>query len=61
MDNPKNKSPQDRSQVSITEEWEVTWWTEQLGVSTKQLSEAVKKVGNSANRVKVYLEGIKTQ
>ena len=55
MDNLKNKGPHDRSKISLSEDWEVKYWTETLAVSSKELQAAVKKVGNSVDKVKEYL------
>jgi len=54
-DDPKNRGPQDRARVSRTEEHEVRYWTQALGVSKEQLAAAVQAVGNSADRVKAHL------
>jgi hypothetical protein len=56
MDNLKDRGPQDRNRISLTEDWEVKWWTKSLGVSVNQLKEVVGKVGNSASKVKEYLK-----
>ena len=44
-DDLKNRGPQDRSRISITEEWEVRYWTEELGVSAARLKELVAQHG----------------
>ena len=59
MDNLKDRGPQDRNRISLSEDWEVKWWTESLGVSVSQLKEIVAKVGNSAAKVKEYLKDSK--
>ncbi|HVE16154.1 MAG TPA: DUF3606 domain-containing protein [Chthoniobacterales bacterium] len=51
-DDLKNRGPQDRSRISITEEWEVRYWTEELGVSAARLKELVAQHGNSAAAVR---------
>ncbi len=56
MDNLKDKGPQDRNLISLSEDWEVKWWTKSLGVSVMELKEVVSKVGNSAAKVKEYLK-----
>lgn len=56
MDDLKNKGPQDRNRISLSEDWEVKWWTASLAVSVSQLKEIVAKVGNSAAKVKEYLK-----
>lgn len=55
MDDLNNRTPQDRRFISLSEDWEVKWWTKSLGISAQQLSEAVAEVGNSAEKVKAYL------
>jgi hypothetical protein len=59
MDNLKDRGPKDRSRISLSEDWEVKWWTESLGISVIELKEAVGKVGNSADRVKEFLKNKK--
>lgn len=56
MDNLKDRGPQDRNRISLSEDWEVKWWTVSLGVSASQLKGVVAKVGNSASKVKEYLQ-----
>jgi hypothetical protein len=41
--------------VAITEDWEVEYWTEALGVSREQLAAAVKAVGAHAEDVRRHL------
>jgi len=55
MDNLKDRGPKDRARISLSEDWEVKWWTESLGISVNQLKEVVARVGNSADKVKEYL------
>jgi len=50
-DDRANKGPQDRSRISLTEPYEVQYWADKFGVSKERLSEAVRKVGHSANAV----------
>ena len=56
MDNLIEKGPKDRTRISLSEDWEVKWWTKSLGVSVRQLKQVVEKVGNSAHKVKEYLQ-----
>ena len=51
-DDLKNRGPQDRSRISLTEEWEVAYWTKSLGVSREELEKLVRQHGNSAETVK---------
>jgi len=55
MDNLKDRGPRDRSRISLTEDWEVKYWSKNLAVSTKELKEAVNKAGHSVNEVREYL------
>jgi 3-oxoacyl-[acyl-carrier-protein] synthase III len=52
MDDLKNKGPQDRSKINMHEDYEVKYWTKELGVSKEKLQKAVDKVGNSAAAVR---------
>jgi len=55
MDDLKNKGPQDRSKINMREDYEVKYWTKELGVSKEKLQKAVDKVGNSAAAVRKEL------
>ncbi len=55
-DNLDNRGPKDGNLISLTEDWEVKYWTETLGCSVIQLKDAVKAVGHSAEKVKNYLK-----
>ena len=54
-DDMKNRGPQDRTRISLSEEHEVRYWTQALGVSKEQLAAAVQAVGSSADRVRAHL------
>jgi hypothetical protein len=57
MANDRSKrGPQDRSRISLSEDYEVCYWSEKFGVSKERLAEAVKKVGNSAAAVEKKLK-----
>jgi Protein of unknown function (DUF3606) len=49
------RTPQDASRISTTEEWEVRYWTKQLGVSAEALKALISKHGNSAAKVREAL------
>jgi hypothetical protein len=55
MDNLHNKAPQDRSKIDMHEDYEVQYWTRELGLSKEQLQQIVDKVGNSAAAVRKEL------
>ena len=55
-DNLGKKIPQDSSKISLTEPWEVEYWTRTLHCTENQLHQAVNAVGHSASAVKSYLQ-----
>jgi len=55
-DDLKNRGPADRSKISLTEAWEVSYWTKAFNVTEAQLRAAVKAVGNGADAVRAYLK-----
>jgi Protein of unknown function (DUF3606) len=55
MDNLSKKGQPDRSKINMHEEYEVKYWTHELGVSKERLRQAVEKVGNSAAAVRKEL------
>ena len=54
-DDLSKKGPQDASRISLSEPWEVEYWTRTLGVTRDELETAVKAVGNSAAAVRRHL------
>jgi hypothetical protein len=55
MDDQKKKGPADRSKINVHEDWEVKYWTKELGVDKAQLQKLVDNVGNSAAAVRQEL------
>jgi 3-oxoacyl-[acyl-carrier-protein] synthase III len=55
MDNLTKKDQRDRSKINMHEDFEVKYWSKELGVSKEQLQGAVEKVGNSAAAVRKEL------
>jgi 3-oxoacyl-[acyl-carrier-protein] synthase III len=55
MDNPNNRGQPDRSKINMHKDYEVKYWTKELGVSKEELQKAVDKVGNSAAAVRKEL------
>ena len=55
MDNTNKTGTPDRNTINLNEDYEVTYWTEELGVSKEELTEAVNKAGKSAQAVREYL------
>jgi hypothetical protein len=54
-DDFSKKGPQDRSRISITDPHEVQYWADKFGVN-ERLSEAVRKMGHSADIVAKELQ-----
>lgn len=50
------RSPQDASKISLSEDYEVAYWTKKFGVSVEKLREAVKAVGSGADAVAKHLK-----
>jgi hypothetical protein len=55
-DDKTKRAPQDANLISFTEDYEIEYWTEALGVTRERLAEAVRAVGHSAEKVRTYLE-----
>ena len=55
VDDKTKRRPQDSSRISLSEDWEVDYWTERFGVSRDRLRAAVQEVGNGADAVGRYL------
>jgi hypothetical protein len=55
MDDLKKKGSQDRSKINMNEDYQVKYWTKELGVNKEQLQKLVDKVGNSAAAVRKEL------
>lgn len=53
-DDLSNRGGQDRTRIAIEQDHEVRYWTQALGVTREQLAQAVREVGNSADRVREY-------
>jgi hypothetical protein len=51
-DDKSKRAPQDRSRISLNEDYEVRYWTEHLGVTKDELARVVAKVGDSAAAVR---------
>jgi hypothetical protein len=54
-DNLKDRAPEDAKRISLSEDWEVRYWTKALGVSETQLKDLVKKHGNMADDVRKHV------
>ena len=55
-DSKTNVGSPDRDRISLSEDYEVRDWAASLGVSEDRLREAIRAVGNSADKVREYLK-----
>ena len=56
MDNRQKTDWRDRDKINIHENYEVEYWTKELGISREKLKEAVNSVGTSAAAVRDHLK-----
>ena len=56
MDNTSKTGTPDSKTINLNEDYEVIYWTKQLGVSKEDLTAAVNAVGKSVEAVKAYLK-----
>lgn len=57
MSDDKTKTgPQDRSRISLSENYEVDYWTERFGVDKDQLEKLVREVGPMVKDVEAILK-----
>ncbi len=57
-DDETKRRPQDANLISLTEDYEVEYWTEKFGVTRERLAEAVKRVGHLAAAVEADINRI---
>ncbi len=55
-DDKEKRGPADASRISMSEPYEVAYWTEALGVTRDELAKAVVEVGNAAAAVRAYFQ-----
>lgn len=55
MDNTKKTGTPDSKTINLTEDYEVAYWTKELGVSKAKLADVVAAVGKSAETVREHL------
>ena len=51
-DDKTNRGPQDRSRINTGEDYEVRYWTKELGVSEDELRRLVSQHGSSADAIR---------
>ena len=57
-DDKTKRRPQDANLISLTEDYEVEYWTEKFGITKERLAEAVKRVGHLAAAVEADINRI---
>lgn len=58
MSDDKTKTGgQDRTRISVSDDYEVRDWAKKFGVTADELKAAVKAVGNDAKAVEAHLKG----
>jgi hypothetical protein len=50
------RGSQDRSRISLSEDYEVRYWTQALSVSEEELKRLVQEHGNSAAKIREVLK-----
>ena len=55
-DNLQQRGGQDRRRIDVNESYELRDWSRKFGVSPEELRDAVRAVGNEAEKVEEYLK-----
>jgi len=55
MDDKANRGPRDGQRINLTEDHELRYWTEALGITAEKLRETVQRVGPMASNVREAL------
>ena len=58
-DDKEKTGGQDRTRISLSEDYEVRDWSKKFGVTTEELKAAVKVVGSDAEAVEAHLKSRK--
>lgn len=58
-DDTTKSGGQDRSRISLSEDYEVRDWSKKFGVTPEELRAAVAAVGDQASAVEAHLKGKK--
>ena len=54
-DDTETRSGQDRERINVNQDYELRYWTKELGVSAERLKQAVDAVGDRVEKVREYL------
>ncbi|MCE0491042.1 DUF3606 domain-containing protein [Pantoea sp. Mb-10] len=55
-DRIQRRVPEDRSQVELHEQWQITYWTLTLQTTQERLVRAVREVGTDTESVRRWLD-----
>lgn len=58
-DDKSKRGGSDRKRISLDEDYEVQYWTNELGVSREELEKAVAAVGDTSDKVREFVGGRK--
>lgn len=51
-DNKSKTGSPDRDRINLSEDYEVQYWTKELGISEKELRDVIQAVGNTSKAVR---------
>lgn len=54
-DNKSKTGSPDRDRINLSEDYEVQYWTKELGISEKELRDVIQEVGNTSKAVREHL------
>lgn len=54
-DDKSKRGPADRSRINMDEDYEVRYWTKELGVDEETLKSIVQRVGSSVEKVRAEI------
>lgn len=52
------KDEEDRNYIMLSDDWEVQYWSEELGSTRNELSRLIDKYGSSAAKIRRILRGM---
>jgi hypothetical protein len=55
-DDKSKRGKQDRMSINIHEDFEIRYWSKELGITPNQLKEMVQQLGNSAETIRRALK-----
>ncbi|OGA36642.1 MAG: DUF3606 domain-containing protein [Betaproteobacteria bacterium RIFCSPLOWO2_12_FULL_62_13b] len=55
-DDTKQRHGQDRKRIDVDQDYELRYWTKELGVTEQELKQAVRAAGTQIETVRRYLD-----